>query len=426
MEEVEWWSDDCEKVLGIVLFEFVDLEWLWMILGRDERGVFRWVDGNSSIESRDEASKQLQSKIGQWAGRDDVDFHQGDSIHKKNEIFIPTVSEEKLNPIFKVLAESEAYSSARELIKEIAYAFVDLDGNYVKDFQTTGISGRLWELYLFAFLYEQKFSITDDANRPDFYARKNGFKIAIEAVTVNPTDGRSAPSHSTTEERRELLKDYMPIKFGSVLFSKLKKKYWEMPEMREVPLVFAVHDFHADDSMTWSSTALHEYLYGFRGKSERDSEGNVIMIPEEIDEHVWEGKRIPSGFFRLEDAKHISAVIFSNSATVSKFNRIGKISGFGSPEIHMKRIGDMWNPDPKAALPIPFMFDVEPGSYEESWSEGIRVFHNPNALIPLPEDAFDGCSHHMVKDGVSHDYLPDRFVFNSKTFIIQPTGEGGD
>ena len=67
---------------------------------------------------------------------------------KKLEILAPCVADDKLHPNFKILAESDSYSPARGIIKELSFAFTDLDGNYRKDFQTTGFDGRLWELYL--------------------------------------------------------------------------------------------------------------------------------------------------------------------------------------------------------------------------------------------------------------------------------------
>lgn len=419
-EELEWWANANEKNLGIVLFEHPDQQWFWIILGRDERGVFRCVDMNHSIESQHEASTELKAKLDEWELRPEEDSFQGDVTRKKNEIFKCEVKDTRLNAVFKTLTADEAYSSARGLIKELAFAFTDLDGNYVKDFQSTGFNGRLWELYLFAFLYEQRFTITDAFDRPDFGAVKAGIPIAIEATTVNPTEGVEGLSPKTPAERRELLNDYMPIKFGSALFSKLKKRYWELPHMKRVPLIIAIHDFHADDSMTWTSTALHEYLFGLRQHPRKDQNGIVTLESEVITEHVWGEKKIPSGFFNLPDAEHISAVLFSNAATISKFNRIGKIAGFGRDDVHMWRFGDLWNPDPKATEPTPFKVEVVPGKYWETWSEGVRVFHNPNALSPIPPDLFPLCSHHWIKDGKLIDYLPDHFVFNSKTFIANP------
>ena len=89
----------------------------------------------------------------------------------------------------------------------------------------------------------------------------------VEAVTVNPSENQARPDEEAPEDPeklRELLNGYMPIKFGSPLYSKLKKRYWERSHVQDKPLVFAIHDFHITGSMTWSRTALMEYLYGFR------------------------------------------------------------------------------------------------------------------------------------------------------------------
>lgn len=420
--EHEWWANKSDKNLGIVLFEEPDQQWFWIILGRDKRGVFRCVDMNHSIDTKEEASNQLKAKIEEWEDRPAEDSYQGDEKRKKNEIFKPQVTDSKLHHIFKLLNLGISYSSARGIIEELAFAFTDLDGNYIKDFQSTGFNARLWELYLFAFLYEQRFTILEEFDRPDFCAIKDDFPIAIEATTVNPSDGVAAPKPKTPDEIRELLNDYMPIKFGSALYSKLKKRYWELPHMKGIPLLIAIHDFHSDDSMTWSSTALHEYLYGFRGKTVTDKEGNVSTKTEPILEHVWNDKRIPSGFFNQPDAEHIAAVLFSNAATLSKFNRIGKIAGFGSADVKLIRAGNLWNPDPKASLPTPFRVEVTPEKYFETWSEGVRIFHNPRAVHPVPVELFPQCSHHFFEEGELIDLLPDHYVFNSKTLIVTPEG----
>ena len=57
---------------------------------------------------------------------------------------------------------------------------------------------------------------------------------------------------------------------------------------------------------------------------------------------------------------------------------MGKLAGLGSAEIKMLRQGLLYNPDPKAFTPIPFIVDVDSENYEESWSDGLIMYHNPN------------------------------------------------
>ncbi len=339
---------------------------------------------------------------------------------KKNELLIPIVSEERLHRNFKILTTGEHHSPARAIIREIAYAFVDVDGNYARDFQTTGFNSRLWELFLFVFLYEQKFYVDRQFDRPDFCAVKFGFPVAIEAVTVNPTVGEEPPSPESPEEAHDLRQNYMPIKFGSALYSKLRKPYWELPHMQEIPFLIAIHDFHGGDSMTWSAPAIEDYLYGLRASWRKDEKGTLHITETPITEHEWKGKRIPSGFFNLPDAEHVSAVLFSNSATLSKFNRMAKLAEFGNPDVMMFRVGTKHKFDPNATEPLPFKVEVVPGKYSESWSEGVRVYHNPRALIPIRENLFEGCSQHFLEDGRRVAILPENHIYASRTFVFGP------
>lgn len=418
--EVEWWSDSDERVLGVVLLDTTDNDWAWIILGRDEKALFRAIKVDASIQTQKEASELLRKHLEIYALSGQAEFPQHDTDQKKNQLLVPVVEENKLHPNFKILISGEHHSPARAIIREIAYAFVDVDGNYVKDFQTTGFNSRLWELFLFVFLYEQKCFVAREFASPDFCAIKFGFPIAIEAVTVNPTEGEDPPFPKTPEEARELCQNYMPIKFGSALYSKLKKRYWNLPHVKGVPFIIAIHDFHGGDSMTWSAPALEDYLYGVRASWKKDNKGTLHITETPITDHEWKGKRIPSGFFNLPEAENVSAVIFSNSATLAKFNRMAKLAQFGNKDVMIFRVGSIHNPDPNAVEPLPFKAEVTQEKYSENWSEGVRIFHNPRALMPIPDVLFANCSQHIYEDGHRVAMLPRNFIYASKTFVFAP------
>jgi hypothetical protein len=396
-----------------------------MVLGRDEAGVFRCIDLGVSIPTQVEARNLLQAKLADHSKTGQETFPQGDVERDPIDLFTPIVPAAALNPNFKILSEGEHHSSARELLRELVRTFVDVDGNFLKDFQTTGFNARIWELYLSAFLYEQRFHVVREFDRPDFCTAKEGFPVGIEAVTVNPTAGETPPKPSNDQELRVLREEYMPIKFGSALFSKLQKHYWELPHMLGIPFVLAVHDFCVDDSMTWSAPALNDYLYGLRASWHRDASGRLIITEGAIQDHRWGTKKpLPSGFFRQPDTEHISAVLFSNAGTLSKFNRMGKLAGFGDPSVKMIRIGTRHDFDPNASEPIHFSAEVEPRKYSESWTEGVQVFHNPRALRPIPPGVFEGCAHHFLRDGKRVAMLPDGFIHTSHTMVLAPKKDG--
>jgi hypothetical protein len=58
-EETEWFADDGGTVIGLIALDKVDKDWFIGVLGRDERGTFRAIDVESSIESIDAARLQL-------------------------------------------------------------------------------------------------------------------------------------------------------------------------------------------------------------------------------------------------------------------------------------------------------------------------------------------------------------------------------
>jgi hypothetical protein len=89
----------------------------------------------------------------------------------------------------------------------------------------------------------------------------------------------------------------IPIRFGSPLFSKLQKRYWELAHVKGLPLVFAIADFHDDQSMMWTSTALINYLYGVRHEFHFDEHGQLVITAIKIETHRVDHKEIPSGFF---------------------------------------------------------------------------------------------------------------------------------
>jgi hypothetical protein len=79
----------------------------------------------------------------------------------------------------------------------------------------------------------------------------------------------------------------------------------------------------------------------------------------------------------------VAAVVFSDSGTISKFNRMGLLAGFGSPRLRLERVGFAVDHDPNATEPKRFRHSLNDPAYEESWAEGLEVWHNPRAKNPL-------------------------------------------
>jgi len=415
-EEIEWFSNKNNAVLGVVLMDKTGKDYVAMVLGRDEAGVFRSIDSKVSIKKIDEARKILIEKMESHSKNGAEEFPQKVITRNKNLIFKALVGESVMPEDYKLLIDNDLFSPARELIQEIAYSFEDPDGNYIEQFQSTGFNARLWELYLYALFHELDFSINRKYNAPDYVIEKSGIRVCIEAVTVNTSqNGFDEDEPKTTEDKRKLLADYIPIKYGSPLFSKLKKKYWEKDHVSEHPFVIAIHDYHQKDSMMWTRSGLETYLFGVKRTYKKSNTVVVQGNIEQIEEHRWKGKVIPSNFFSQPDSENISAVIHSNQATIGKFLRMGYLAEFGRRDLDIRVSGKGIVDNDFENIEYDYDYDVTDPFYEEFWSNSVIIFHNPNAKHPLDCRLFEGVAHVFLKDGKFIFIKPKFYPLFSRT-----------
>ena len=415
-EELAWFEEGNEKILGLLVFDLVDLDYACYILGRDKKLRFRsvWID--CSIPTTDDAHTRLESKMAEYVHLPPEHFHQGDEVGLPLDFFSPAVAPKQRNLVFSTLISERRYSPARGLLNEMMHYFEDTDGNFVQQFQSAGFDARIWELYLYALFTELGYAFNHGYAAPDFYCQGLLGEFLLEATTVNPSD---KPPEINDTNREAYFQHYIPRKFGSALFSKLQKEYWKLPHVSGMPLLIAVQDFHARGSMSWSNTALIEYLYGIRQVERKNPCGGSEISSEQVEFYEWEGKRISAGFFTLPGAEHISAVLANPDGTINKFNRLGFLAGFGDSDIRMIRSGIRYRN--KSLTPETFVQEVYSPDYVERWVEGLSVFHNPNAEHPLPEVMLPNAAHHTSRDGKILTDMPSLHPVGTNTVIVAPT-----
>ena len=424
-EELGWYANDGETIIGVLLLDTIDHDYAAVILARDEGGRFRAFDQECSIATREEALSWLQDTIAAHTEAGVLVVPQGGEPVGV-DLFTPIVAHEKLHPYFVALSSDSVFFPARSIISGLMPHYADVGGNFVEQFQSTGFDARLWELYLYAYLIEEQLFIDRSMNAPDFIIKKYGKTVAIEAVIVgrkpeNPPTYLKEPSRPPTpDEVLEATMQSMPIKFGSPLYSKLTKEYWNLSHVKGNPLVFAIADFHDDMSMLWSSTALMNYLYGVKHDWHYDEKNQLIITPSPIAMHKIDGKMIPSGFFNQPGAENISAILSSASGTISKFNRLGRQAGFSVPNIQMIRMGMCYDHDPNASVPRMFRYEVDETS-EETWGEGLSMFHNPNAMHEVPRELFPSIAHHYLREGQIVSFMPEFQPYASYTLNMRMT-----
>lgn len=257
--ELSWYSNEDETVLGVLLLDTIDNDYVSVVLGKDEGGRFRAFDVECSFPDIDSALNCLHNTIKWHTCNTPKIFAQGDKSEVL-DLFRPIVPIEKQHVYFSHLISDSAFAPARQIIKNMMPYYVDVDGNFIEQFQSTGFDSRLWELYLYAYFIEEQLFLEREYNTPDFLVKKYGKTVAVEAVIVGrkvdnpPQYFKSLPDRKAPNEILVEQENAMPIRFGSSLYSKLQKKYWELPHVNGNPLVFAIADFHDDQSMIWSST----------------------------------------------------------------------------------------------------------------------------------------------------------------------------
>jgi hypothetical protein len=415
--ELGWFEEADEKVLGVLIHDMTDNDYGYCILGRDAKSRYRAVSANSCMSTAQEAHIQLEAQLAEHAQMPPAEFHQGDEASQSLDFLTPLVNDEKQHPTFRTLSLARGFSPARSLLAEMMHYFEDIDGNFVQQFQSSGCDARVWELYLYALFTELGYGLDREHTAPDFHCRGLLGEFFVEATTINPS---TTPPTLDPSTQQAYVEHYVPRKFGSVLFSKLNKthqgkRYWELPHVVGHPFVIAVQDFHAPMAMAWSSPALTEYLYGLRQIERREPDGSLKTVSEQVKSYTWEGKQIPAGFFLQPDSENISAVLANPSGTLSKFNRMGFLAGFGDRDIRIIRKGICYR---DSLGPQPFHVEVHSDEYNETWCEGLCVYHNPRAKQPLPMETFPCAAHCFQHDENIVALLPEFHPLGSLTFNV--------
>lgn len=414
------WSTADERVLAAVLHHRKHRNFWIAALARDEAGRMRGFTQAGPYPTARCAEDILGDERSAPLAGLEPDFAGHPALLQGVDLFAPQPPAVTLHPAYLLLRDGATQSAARAMLTEVARWVPDLDGNLVKDFQTTGYSARTWELYLFAAMRALGFGIDHRHAVPDLCLVKGDVRIFVEAVTANGADpmasamAAGAPS-GPPEDFWRFIEEEMPLKFGSPLYSKMKKRYWEAPHVSGYPFVLAIADFHAPGSMVWSHTAIPIYLYGASAAVSVDADGNRYGVEKTVSQWSAGTKTVDRPFFWQPDTEHVSAVLFSNAGTVSKFNRMGVRAGFGDRFVSLVRRGGLSDPSPGAFDAVPFDLDIENSDYHEDWPDELQMYHNPNALVPIDDELFPGIVHYRFEDGDGYWRGPSPRVLFSQT-----------
>lgn len=295
------------------------------------------------------------------------------------------------------------------MLNQLYLAMPNPDDNWASDCRTENFHTRLWEAILFASLREQGLLVSQDYPSPDFHVtNRKGGEAWIEAVTANPSvpyDHANAVEVPAPQDLRERMLGSAAVRFAKTIRSKMERGYARMPHVEGKPFVLAIADFHAPGSMMWSRVALIGYLYGFLAR-QLEVDGQRVAVWEDADTLLGPDE-IPAGLFNLTEGEELSAVIFSQGATMSKLSRVAVSFGGQTGDYRYVRVGEFADFTPGAMRGKPFSMDVNTDEYRtlwepygyEPWTAEMEIFHNPNARNRVNPALFPEATHWLLVNG---------------------------
>lgn len=336
------------------------------------------------------------------------------------KLFESKLSDEKLHPNYKYIAnEKEPY--LREVLKEWANGFVDRDKKFVTEFQTT-FNSSFWELYLFAVLKQLELKVNLEYDRPDFVIEgENGFcieaTIASNAKGMTPEWDKTYSEEELNEWTVEKVVENATLRLANAFIGKsqkFKNSYQKLEQTKHKPFVIAIAPFDSPYFFYQNLEPIIKVLYGFDryiavdwDEYNRDIFDSVFI--DEIDKN--NGAKVPLGYFTNPSHSHVSAVIFSNAATVSKARALSE-----DPRITIvssQRYNDHGTQ--------PTIEHKEKSQYKEDLLDGLVVFHNPFADIPFNVEKFNHNSlGHYNFDVENKEFisnLPHGFLFQRRASV---------
>lgn len=300
------------------------------------------------------------------------------------DLFSSIVAPERRHPQFVELHASLVHEKARTLMNALLNRMGDPNGGFVRHFQSDGFHSRVFEIACFAYLEEVGLSIDRSRERPDFLASGHGCRVAVEAVTANPPTGQA--TDISLRQMAPLSDDQVfdkanrefPGRIGKSLHKKLGHGYHNLDHCRNRPLVFMVAPFFEAGSGFYTDDALVYPLFG---------------APEGPPNAIFP-------FFQREEAAAVSAVLYCNQFTVSRFFRLANdFNAHDAPATIRRGTCYRRHGDDELALSRFSHSLGSPGVPKESWSEGVTIFENPRARNPLPRGVLPGTCYLSVQDG---------------------------
>lgn len=347
------------------------------------------------------------------------------------ELFKAIVDESKQHPNFKSISDAQLFQGEHAVIRKWAEGFIDRDNKFVYEFQST-FNSSFWELYLHAAFRELGFLHDYSHAAPDYVLRQEGcVEIVAEAVIASHAEGfrpeweRPLQSDALKGFDKEQVVALATIRLSNAICAKHTKyieSYQHLAHVEGKPFVVCVAPFEQPFFFSQNDNAVRRVLYGFDGPIYKEDEqtGERTVLGESRIKTALKhnGSPVNQGLFTKPGFDHISAVIFSNTATWTKVRAMAPAGDYPL-YLAMARYNDH---GPNHILEEGLRPNVS-----ESLLDGLHVMINPFAKNPLPKSLFDRpeIAIHTF-DPQTEDYEVDvkhRFLIQHGSMSFLPRGE---
>lgn len=301
------------------------------------------------------------------------------------KLFEPVVEEERQHPNFRnILALGNGFTL--DVLNDWAHGFVDRDGKFVREFQTT-FDSCWWELYVFAILKKYKMEVDFSKSRPDFCVPSAN--LNIEATVASHALG-SQPEHARLGLTPPL--DLNAFNFNTIIrltnsigekHRKYVDSYAALDHVKGRPYLVAITNVDQPFSFMAAQRPIEAVLLGYYVDEERyiATGGREGSLKGEELAQVFKanGSPIELGLFTTPRFREISAVIFSNCANMGKVRALSSDPGRGIMFTALRL-----NPNSNR----PHVIRKPKALYEENLFDGLRIYHNPYAAHPIDPALF--------------------------------------
>jgi hypothetical protein len=295
------------------------------------------------------------------------------------QLFQPIVPEERFHPNFRNLL-TIANGFDLDVLTDWASGFVDRDGKFVEEFQTS-FNSCFWELYLFAVLKKYGMDVDFSHASPDFVVPDPGFSIEA-VVALHAQDAVPEHAHPRGEPPPDLnaFNFRAMIRLSNSLTTKhraFQNSYSKMDHVRDRPFIVALAHFDQPYSFLASQRPIEAVLHGYYVDEERyiATSGREGRLEGQALHEVVKGNGspVPLGIFTTPSHREISAVMFNACASKGKVRALSR-----DPADNSVFTAVRYNP----ASHKPHVIQRTKRDYSESLLDGLRVYHNPFADHP--------------------------------------------